>query len=72
MALKDVLVAPSKAKPVTWFDTIAEQLDKEDFDWLMECLKNKRDYSGVYIAEKLTEAGYPVSSTTINNIRKSL
>ena len=72
MPLKDVLVKPVKEKQSTWFDVISQQLDKEDLDWLMDCLKNKRDFSGVYIAEKLTEAGYPVSSTTINNLRKSL
>ena len=72
MALKDVLVKQVKPKASTWFDTISTQLDKDDLDWLMDCLRNKHDYSGVYIAEKLTEAGYPVSSTTINNIRKTL
>lgn len=72
MALKDVLVKQVQAKPKTWFDTISEQLDKDDLEWLMECLKNKREFSGVYIADKLTEAGYPVSSTTINSFRKSL
>jgi len=72
MPLKDVLVKPTKAKQSTWFDIISQQLDKEDLDWLMDCMKNKHDFSGVYISEKLTEAGYAVSSTTINKLRKSL
>lgn len=72
MALKDVLVKQQKSKPKTWFETISEQLEPEDLEWLIACIKNNKDYSAPYIADKLTEAGYPVSSTTINKIRKQL
>lgn len=72
MALKDVLTQPVRHKPKTWLDLMEEQLDKEDFDWLMDCIKNTATYSGSYIASKMTQAGYVVSPTTINNIRKTL
>lgn len=72
MALKDVLTKQVKSKPISWLEQVQQQLDSEDFEWLVACLKNKTDYSGTYIADKMTEAGYPVSPTTINNLRKSL
>lgn len=70
MALRDVLKKQEKAKPKTWLEVLSEELDKEDYEWLIECLKNRKDFSGVYIANKLTEAGYPVSSTTVNQTRQ--
>jgi hypothetical protein len=70
MSLKDVLVTPEKHKPASWYDSMKAILDKEDLEWLDACLDNKALFSGPYIAEKLTLAGYPVSSTTINNTRK--
>jgi len=72
MALKDVLVKQQKAKPKNWLESISEELDKEDFEWLLACLKNHKDFSGTHIANKLTEAGHPVSPTTINKIRQRI
>lgn len=72
MALKDVLVKPTKHRPKSWLELMSEQLDKEDYDWLLACIHNTAEYSGSYIAQKLTEAGHAVSPTTINNIRKTL
>jgi hypothetical protein len=70
MSLKDVLVTPTKQKPANWYDNIKAILDKEDLQWLEACLDNRALFSGAYIAEKLTQAGYPVSATTINQTRK--
>lgn len=70
MSLKDVLVVPEKHRPANWYDTMKATLSKEDFQWLDDCINNTQQFSGVYIAEKLTQAGYPVSSTTINSLRK--
>jgi len=70
MSLKDVLVTPTKHRPASWYDNMKAVLDKEDIAWLDSCLDNKALFSGAYIAEKLTQAGYPVSATTVNNTRK--
>ena len=72
MALKDVLTKPVKFRPANWYETTIAVLDKEDREWLDACLRDTRNFSGVYIADKLTEAGFPVSVTTINNLRKTL
>jgi hypothetical protein len=72
MALKDVLTKPVKFRPANWYEVTVTQLDKEDREWLDACLADTANFSGVYIANKLTEAGYPVSSTTINNLRKTI
>ena len=70
MALKDVLVKPVKPKNPTWYEIVASQLDKDDLAWLDSCLDNTIEFSGAYIAQAMTKAGYPVSSTTINHLRK--
>lgn len=70
MALKDVLTKPAKAKNPTWYEITSSQLDKEDLAWLNSCLDNTIEFSGSYIAQAMTKAGYPVSSTTINQLRK--
>jgi hypothetical protein len=70
MALKDVLTKPVKFKPKSWLEIMAEQLDPEDYQWLVDCIADTTNYSGSYIASKMTQAGYPVSPTTINNLRK--
>lgn len=69
MALKDVLVQTDKFRPASWLDITLAELDKEDAEWLLACLKD-RSYTAAYIARVVTEYGYPVSSTTINNIRR--
>lgn len=72
MALKDILTKQEKFRPANWYETTIAVLDKEDREWLDACLRDTRNFSGVYISDKLTEAGFPVSPTTINNIRKAL
>jgi hypothetical protein len=72
MALKDVLTKPTKFKPKSWLEMMSEQLEKDDYEWLLDCLHNHSEYSGSYIAEKMTQAGHPVSATTVNNTRKTL
>lgn len=70
MALKDVLTKPARVKNPTWYEIISSQLDKDDLAWLDSCLDNSIDFSGSYIAQAMTKAGYPVSSTTINQLRR--
>jgi len=70
MPLKDVLTPPVKQRPANWYDSMKATLDEADLEWLDACLENKALFSGAYIAEKLTQAGYPVSATTINQTRK--
>jgi hypothetical protein len=72
MALKELLVKPVRYKHKSWLEQKKEELSAEDFEWLMECLHNKRDFSGTYLAKKLTELGHEVSHTTINAIRSNL
>lgn len=70
MALKDVLTKPVRPSNATWYETTSSQLDKEDLAWLDSCIDNVLEFSGSSIARAMTKAGYPVSSTTINNLRK--
>lgn len=70
MALQDALPKPVKAKPIGWYEQLTAQLDKDDQEYLDSCLADTTNYSGAYIARKLTQAGYPVSTTTINEYRK--
>ena len=72
MSLKESLVKPVRYKHKSWLEQMQEELSAEDFAWLMECLQNKRDFSGAYLAKKLTELGHEVSHTTINAIRSNL
>jgi hypothetical protein len=69
MALKDVLVPASKFRPANWLEITLAELSKEDADWLLDCLKDN-SFSAAHIAKVMTDYGHPVSSTTINNIRK--
>lgn len=70
MSLKDSLIKPEKFKPRSWLDQMKEELAQEDFIWLIECINNPKDFSGLYLSRKLTELGHPVSVSTINNLRK--
>jgi hypothetical protein len=72
MALKDILTEQVKSKAPTWLEMMQHKLDAEDYEWLLHCLKATNDFSGSYIAAKMTKAGYPVSPTTINLLRKNL
>jgi len=72
MALKDILTPQVKSKHPTWLDIMKDKLDAEDYEWLITCLKATNDFSGSYIADKMTKAGYPVSPTTVNLLRKNL
>jgi hypothetical protein len=72
MALKDLLTAEPKPEPKGWLHLIKKQLDEEDYEWLLACLKNEQDYSAHYLARKLTQLGYPVSNSTISKVRKNL
>lgn len=70
MPLKDFLAPPSRSAHPTWYEIVALQLDKDDLAWLDSCLANTKEFSGMYIANAMTKAGFPVSSTTINTIRR--
>lgn len=72
MALKDVLVIQPQKRPKTWLETTQQKMTEEDYAWLLACLNDFENFSGAYIAKKLTEAGYPISITTINQIRQTL
>lgn len=72
MSLKDVLTTPSKYKPVSWYEETVSKLSAEDREWLDACIANTKEFSGTYLANKMSEAGFPVSATTINHIRKTL
>jgi hypothetical protein len=69
MGLKKILVRPEPYKNANWFDSMARTMDKEDFTYLLDCLKDPA-FSNAYLANKLTEAGYPVSRTTIADVRR--
>jgi hypothetical protein len=70
MALKDLLTIEPKPESKGWLAKMEKQLDAEDYEWLLSCLKNEQDYSAHYLARKLTQLGYPVSNSTISKIRK--
>ena len=72
MSLKDSLIKPIKHKPKNWLDEIKAKMSEEDFNWLLECVSNAEDFSGAYLSSKLTELGYPVSTTTINKLRQRI
>lgn len=69
MGLKKILVKPEPYRNANWWDSIALKMDKEDYNYLLECLKDS-SFSNAYLANKLTEAGYPVSRTTIADVRR--
>ena len=72
MSLKDVLTIQNRPRPASWLQEAERKLDADDFNWLMQCLKNRSDFSAGYISTTMTKFGLPVSATTINNIRKTL
>lgn len=72
VALKDLLTKPEPKKAKTWYEGIQKALDKEDLDYFHQVLANPDEFSGTYIADKMTEAGFPVSSTTINSLRRRI
>lgn len=73
MALKDLLIAQPKQSPNrSWLQEMELQLDAEDYQWLLDCLKNEKDFSAHNLARQLTKLGYPVSNSTISKIRRNL
>lgn len=73
MALKDQLIAQPKAPAAkSWLQLMEEQLDAEDYEYLLACLKDARNFSAHALARQLTKLGYPVSNSTISKIRKNL
>lgn len=73
MALRDALVAQPKTHSLkSWLQQMEEQLDAEDYAWLLDCLKNEKDFTAHSLARQLTKLGYPVSNSTISKIRKNL
>lgn len=71
MSLRDVLTKKEKYRPKNWLEEVSTQLDKDDFAWLVDCIKNSNEFSGAYIADTMNKFGIPVSASTINNLRKS-
>lgn len=67
MSLRDTLVKPVKNRE-TWIKQAKQKMDKDDWNYFVEVLKDT-EFSCSYIARKMTEAGYPVSGTTISNLR---
>lgn len=73
MALRDELIAePKQHATKSWLQQMEEQLDAEDYQWLLDCLKNEKDFTAHSLARQLTKLGYPVSNSTISKIRKNL
>lgn len=72
MALKDVLTKPTPKTPKTWLDNCQEGMDKEDFEYLLEVLRNPKDFPSPHIADIMTKQGYPVSATTVQATRRKL
>lgn len=70
MSLRQVLTHPHPHKKRTWFDWASEAMEKDDYDYFLECLQNPV-FSNRYLSIKLTEAGYKVSETTIAHLRRS-
>lgn len=71
MALKDVLVLPEPQARKSAVERILEALDEDDALYLNSCLVNPA-FSHVYIASKLTQAGYPVSDASIARHRAKM
>jgi hypothetical protein len=67
--LKDILTKPENYRTPNWMDWAKATMDAEDYAYLVQCL-NDQTFSNAYLANKLTEAGYPVSRTTIATIRQ--
>jgi len=73
MSLKDIVGEPPQKghHPKTWMQTMSEKLSDEDFQDLIDVLKDRR-YSAAYLARKLSSAGHTVSRTTIAANRQRL
>lgn len=73
MSLKDLLGEPPSIHGATktWIQTMHEKLNDEDYQALIEAIKDKR-YSAAYLSRKLTSAGHTVSRTTIALYRQRL
>lgn len=73
MSLKDIIGEPPAKghHPKTWMQTMSEKLSEEDFQALIDALKDRR-YSAAYLSRKLTSAGHNVSRTTIVVTRQKL
>ena len=72
MSLKDVLTKQPPKRNKGWLDYCEEKLDKDDFQYLLDVLRNEDEFSTPYIAKIMTKQGYPVSSTTILATRRKL
>ncbi len=72
MSLKDVLTKPAPKKNRGWLDFCEEGLDKDDFEHLLQVLRNDKEFSAPYIANIMTKQGFPVSSTTVLTVRRKL
>lgn len=71
MALKDVLVPPAPVERKNAVEKILEVLDEDDAVYLNSCLVNPA-YSNLYIATKLTQAGYPISDASVARHRAKI
>jgi len=70
MSLKNIVVKQEPVKSPSWLDKAERLMDKEDYEYLIQCLKDV-SFSHTYLAKKVTEAGYPISRTTVADIRAS-
>lgn len=72
MSLKDVLVKAPAKRTKSWLEYCEEKLDAEDYQHLVEVIRNEEDFSAAYVANIMTKQGFPVSSTTILSTRRKL
>lgn len=72
MPLKDVLTKQPPRQNKGWLDFCEEKLDKDDYDYLLQVLRNKDEFTAPYIANIMTKQGFPVSATTIAATRRKL
>ena len=72
MSLKDALKKPDPRTHKSWLDTCREGMDKEDYEYLLEVLKNTDEFPAPHIATIMTKQGFPVSATTILTTRRKL
>jgi hypothetical protein len=72
MSLKDVLTKQAPRRNKSWLDVCEEKLDLEDYQYLLEVLRNEEEFSAPYIATIMTRQGFPVSSTTVLSARRKV
>lgn len=72
MPLKDVLTKQQPRKQKGWLNYCEEKLEKDDFEYLLQVLRNEDEFSAPYIANIMTKQGFPVSSTTVLATRRKL